>query len=885
LIDHFDILAQWQRLVLPPAPAPVRCGEQLSRGNRYPDADRFDAEAHLAGRSTYAVDLAYTDPDTGDLVAKAGVLDVDEGPENSPAVALALLLVALANGLAAALAWSGSKGCHVWIFSEPIALDTMRAVLKQLKDAVPHKGEIIPLDARRVKLAPALHQEAGTWSYWYPADIAPAPRADPPDLAEQADLLASLVPTPIRIMEAYAGSVCDIDISAHTDPTTTVPVLSNLQAPPSCIQALARRGGDPRLGTFDKNLLTMARYARTAGLDSESADRLAQPLIENVAPDLETGKDEAARWRCWRSQQDTPTLEDKPFNCLYMLRARESLDFDCGLCAARPKGLRVARRQSAETGSAARLNTGNPFRLEHALADQLLACALRHGHPPQRIEAGIFPPTVLPGPRGDLTIPVHGLVWAAAGAGANSAAAVADWIDHCPFPDLVVLDAETARAVRRDTDLQTTVRRAVTEAATALVARVLALPDLAEADARAVLNRAADLSARHHLTNTLETTRGRLAMPGQDLLGSIEDLSMVAASLQRDHYTEFGAPLAAFAPELLEGLIADQIPHVPTPFPHLNGLLAGGLQSGKMSVLVAPPGSGKTTLAAHIADHAAGMNIPVAFVAFEMGRPQLFDYALARAAGVNSAVVEARTYRRSAGDRELLAASADQYLTNTGSYLSVIEGDYFTTTAKLATWVVQARIRHGLAPDAPVLVVVDYLQLMNTGIEALDNGPQEILRLNQISVQLKQLARITGAAVLALSDITKEAQEAVFKGQGMTLNAPRGTNRIAHSADSVWALYSEPSVEDGGKAKVDPWAMMAAGMAGNARAVTAQRALDDARKRHRPGGSGAAVYSRLELLKNRGGQGKGSQLLMYERAFHRFQPVDIAGQAIAEGRG
>ena len=49
----------------------------------------------------------------------------------------------------------------------------------------------------------------------------------------------------------------------------------------------------------------------------------------------------------------------------------------------------------------------------------------------------------------------------------------------------------------------------MTEAATTLVARVLALPDLTEADAQAVLNRATDLSARHHITSTLETTRGR----------------------------------------------------------------------------------------------------------------------------------------------------------------------------------------------------------------------------------------------------------------------------------------------------------------------------------------------------------------------------------------
>ena len=114
------------------------------------------------------------------------MLDVDEGPEKSPAVALALLQVARANGLTAALAWSGRKGCHVWIFSDPVARDTMRAVLKRLKDAVPHTGEIIPLEVQRVKLAPALHQEAGTWSYWYPADTTPTLRADPPDLAEQA---------------------------------------------------------------------------------------------------------------------------------------------------------------------------------------------------------------------------------------------------------------------------------------------------------------------------------------------------------------------------------------------------------------------------------------------------------------------------------------------------------------------------------------------------------------------------------------------------------------------------------------------------------------------------------------------------------------------------
>ena len=50
-------------------------------------------------------------------------------------------------------------------------------------------------------------------------------------------------------------------------------------------------------------------------------------------------------------------------------------------------------------------------------------------------------------------------------------------------------------------------------------------------------------------------------------------------------------------------------------------------------------------------------------------------------------------------------------------------------------------------------------------------------------------------------------------------------------------------------------------------------------------GAGAAVYARLEMLKNRGGQGRGNQLMVYDRAYHRFQAVEVPGQAEAEGRG
>ena len=52
-------------------------------------------------------------------------------------------------------------------------------------------------------------------------------------------------------------------------------------------------------------------------------------------------------------------------------------------------------------------------------------------------------------------------------------------------------------------------------------------------------------------------------------------------------------------------------------------------------------------------------------------------------------------------------AAANGYLETVAPYLSVIEGDYFTTTAQLAGWSAQARARYGLAEQDPVLIVVD----------------------------------------------------------------------------------------------------------------------------------------------------------------------------------
>lgn len=870
------LLTQWQRLIFPPAPIPIQAGEQLREGNRYPDCSAPDWQAHQDGRRTYAVNPVYPGPDGESGLCQWAVLDIDEGADSLPK-ARALLALCEVAGLSARAAWSGGKGCHVWLFFEPVSVLLATAVLKRLQAAVPFKGELIPGDLVRAKVPPAFHQVKRFWAFFFETlpDTAPALESLPAGFLEaQAAILAGVVPTAVPVLANYANAGGDRrEPEPETDMVPDLGKLGGDLAP--CIAALVERGAQPALGGWDKNALTLKRYAVTAGLADETALALLKTVSDNTGADFQTGKDWAAKERHWASIKDPG-----PFGCGFILAARQALGFRCKGCPARPVGVKAGKteplRDTANVPSKGAAYGDNrahsepdaaPLFLEPALADSLLQLALQTGLPEARINPAIFPPVALPDtdPRTGKTITatLHALAWAGIGAGYRTAAALLNWVDRLPEPPGPPAKRTLA----------------------ALVQRLAGLSPIPEPEAAALITRAADLTARRDLLSALGTgtTATTDRKPLMDIIGGLHETT---ARLQQAAGTAWGAPLTAYQAELLDGLIRVDRPTVATPFETLNDLLGGGLHGGKLYVLAAPPGGGKTTLATQIADFAAAAHIPTCYVALEMGRGQLFDYALARHIGMNSAKVEARNYRHSEADRDRLATAALDYLDTVAPWLSVIEGDWGTTAAALNAWVVQARARYAITATAPVLVCVDYLQLLNTGDDKLDGGQaNETAKVSQVAVQLKQLARDTGAAVLALSDIIKSEQGAAIKGAEFTLNMLRGSNRIAHAADTVLALYSEAGKGDGGKADNDPWAMLAQKYQGSPNGREFARGLDDLRHAHPTGGPGAAVRARLELLKNRGGRGRGSQVLLYERAYHRFKGLSVPGQDAAEGRG
>ncbi len=862
------LLAQWQRLIFPPAPIPIKAGEQLREGNRYPDCSAPDWQAHQNGRRTYAVNPVYPGPDGESVLCRWAVLDIDEGADSLPK-ARALLALCEVAGLSALAAWSGGKGCHVWLFFEPAPVGVVRAVLKRLKAAVPFTGELIPGDLIRAKVPPAFHQEKRFWAFFFETlpDTAPALETLPTGFLDaQAGILAGVVPTAVPMLAAYANAGGDRrEPEPEADMVPDLGKLGSDLAP--CLTALVERGAQTALGSWDKNALTLKRYAVTANLPEDAALTLLKTVSDNTRPDFPTGKDWNAKARHWASIKDPG-----PFGCGFILAARQTLGFRCKGCPAAPIGVtRKFKTKDAGTGNAPGNGKQKPdsalLFLEPALADSLLQLALQTGLPEARISPAIFPPITLPDTDPTTGKPIqvalHALAWAGISAGATTPAAILNWVDRQPEPPGPPVKAALA----------------------ALVTRLLGLSPVPEPEVAALVERAADLTARLQLLSALGTgtaaTNDR--KPLMDVIGGLHETT---ARLQQAAGTAWGAPLTAYRAELLDGLIQVDRPTVATPFATLNDLLGGGLHGGKLYVLAAPPGGGKTTLATQIADFAAAAGIPTCYVALEMGRPQLFDYALARHIGMNSSKVEARNYRHSETERERLAAAALDYLDTVAPFLSIIEGDWGTTAAALNAWVVQARARYGITATAPVLLCVDYLQLLNTGDEKLDSGQaNETAKVSQVAVQLKQLARDTSAAILALSDIIKSEQKEAIKGTEFTLNMLRGSNRIAHAADTVLALYSEAGKSDGGKADSDPWAMLAEKHKDSPNGRDFARGLDDLRHAHPTGGPGASVRARLELLKNRGGRGRGSQVLLYERAYHRFQGLSVPGQDRAEGRG
>lgn len=170
--------------------------------------------------------------------------------------------------------------------------------------------------------------------------------------------------------------------------------------------------------------------------------------------------------------------------------------------------------------------------------------------------------------------------------------------------------------------------------------------------------------------------------------------------------------------------------------------LTGGLRGGKMVVLGARPGVGKTALALQMAMHAARHTGPVLIVSLEMDAAEIVSRMVAAESGVDLQALESGSLT----DEQVLRATA--------CYQAISELPI--RIAQQATTPMQVR-REAMAmqrADGLSLVVIDYLQLMRSD-ERLKSRYEEV---SAISREIKLLAMDLHVPVLALTQFNRQSE-------------------------------------------------------------------------------------------------------------------------------
>ena len=211
-----------------------------------------------------------------------------------------------------------------------------------------------------------------------------------------------------------------------------------------------------------------------------------------------------------------------------------------------------------------------------------------------------------------------------------------------------------------------------------------------------------------------------------------------------------------------------------TGFDELNRR-TGGFHGGELILIAGRPGMGKSSFAVNIAEHVAiHDNNTVAIFNLEMPKEQIVNRILCSQAMVNS--IKIRTGDMNGDDWEKIGdvvnkvASAPMYIDDTAS-INVAQ--------------IRAKCRRLKQTKNLSLVVIDYLQLMQSGKRS-DNRQQEI---SEISRSLKILAKELNVPVIALSQLSRASESRSDKRP--MLSDLRESGAIEQDADMVMFLYRD----------------------------------------------------------------------------------------------
>ena len=213
---------------------------------------------------------------------------------------------------------------------------------------------------------------------------------------------------------------------------------------------------------------------------------------------------------------------------------------------------------------------------------------------------------------------------------------------------------------------------------------------------------------------------------------------------------------------------------VPTGFIELDEITTG-FQPSELIIIAGRPSMGKTAFCLNIAQYAAMQHkIPVAIFSLEMSKAQIVQRMLCSEARIDTHAL--RRGRMPEEDWPKLSMAAGRL-----SAAPIFIDD----TAGISPLEIKAKARRLKARHNLGLVMIDYLQLIQTGLK-IENRQQEI---SQISRSLKGLARELDVPVITVSQLSRAVEQRSV--QRPRLSDLRESGAIEQDADVVAFLYRE----------------------------------------------------------------------------------------------
>ena len=210
--------------------------------------------------------------------------------------------------------------------------------------------------------------------------------------------------------------------------------------------------------------------------------------------------------------------------------------------------------------------------------------------------------------------------------------------------------------------------------------------------------------------------------------------------------------------------------------------LTGGLRGGKMVVLGARPGVGKTALALQMAVHAARHTGPVLLVSLEMDAAEIVSRMVAAESGIDLQALEAGELT----DEQAKRASACYPAI---SVLPIRMAQNTCTPMQVRREAMAMKHSGGLC-----MVVIDYLQLMRSD-EKMKSRYEEV---TAISREIKLLAMDLHVPILALSQFNRQSEGGYGKKKSMpTMAEAKDSGAIEQDANLFLVQYApeEPAEE------------------------------------------------------------------------------------------